>query len=269
MKKILLCAVASTAMFTLASCVSEDINPAQQKAAGEYGYINLNVTNDQEFMTRANADNTWTLKLGGKATKTLTVGTLSQESLEAGDYTVEVYNYETEALALAANENYGAAWYTGDLGITDTSKKVTVTKGETTNATLEMGKAKNVKFKLESSVPASAAVNITVTGNSSSRALTFNKAANGEFNHTEAFFSANEQVTIGLTYNSVELGASVTKTLSMAGAGTENKLVLSTNDNGKISLTITYDETFSEGNTISYEFDAATGNVTKVNGAAL
>ena len=45
----------------------------------------------------------------------------------------------------------------------------------------------------------------------------------------------------------------------MAGAATENKVVIATNGNGKISLTLTYDDEFTPGNSQTITFDAATG----------
>lgn len=260
MKKFFLYALAATAMLSTASCVSEDLDETLQaaKRSGR-GFIALNVSNDDALTTRAVQDvpSTWGVELGGQATVTTTVGDLSTRSLAAGDYTVKVYNYATEADALAANSNYGDAYYSGDLGITDASKKVTVSAGNTTSATLALGRAKNAKFTLEATVPESAAITLTATGASSSRALTFTKAANGSFDHTTAFFEAVEVVSIGITYNGVTLA--VPKSLTMAGAATENKAIITTNGNGKISLTLTYDDEFTTGNNQTITFDAATG----------
>ena len=261
MKKLLSLAVAATTLLAVSSCVSEDLDINKNADAGK-GYIALNVTNDNALTTRAvvSAPTEWTVKLGGQASHTLTVGTLSGQSLAAGDYTVEVYNYETDDLALNANSKYGAARYYGDLGITNPSEKVTVSAGTTSTATLALGKAKNAKFTINATVPESAAITITTTsGSDNSRALTFTKTANGAFDHTEAFFPATDVVTIGVTYNGVSLQN--TRTLTMAGAGTENTLKITTNGNGTISLTITYDDEFTTGNEKTINFDAATGQV--------
>lgn len=246
----------------MSSCVSEDLDLNKQAAAEGKGFIALNVTNDDALTTRAvnNAPTDWTVKLGGQATHTLTVGTIASQSLAAGDYTVEVYNFATLDAALADNSNYGEAWYYGELGITDESKKVTVSAGTTSEATLALGKAKNAKFTINASVPASAALTVTATsGSTSSRALTFTKAANGSFNRTTAYFPATDAVTINVVYNNVTLDNSLAKTLKMAGEGTENTLAITTNGNGTISLTITYDDEFTTGNTQTINFDAATG----------
>lgn len=259
MKKIISSVMAVSAMLVMTSCVSEDLNVNKNAADNDGGYIALNVSQDDAMTTRAvqAAPGTWTVALGGQATVNTTVGELASRSLAAGDYTIQVYNYADEAAALAANSNYGDAYYTGDLGITDESQKVTVSAGATTPATLALGKAKNAKLTIESSVPASAAITLTATGASSSRALTFTKAADGDFDHTTAYFQATEVVSIGITYNSVTLA--VPKSLTMAGAATENKVVIATNGNGKISLTLTYDDEFTPGNSQTITFDAATG----------
>lgn len=246
----------------MSSCVSEDLDLNKQAAAEGKGFISLNVTNDDALATRTvgAAPTDWTVKLGGQAAHTLTVGTIASQSLAAGDYTVEVYNYATEALALATNSNYGDAWYYGDLGVSDATKKVNVSAGATTDASLALGKAKNAKFTINATVPESAAITITATsGSTSTRALTFTKAANGSFNRTTAYFPAEDEVTIGVVYNTVSLDTEKAKKLKMAGAGTENTLRITTNGNGTISLTITYDDEFSTGNTQTINFDAATG----------
>lgn len=263
MKKSLLLATA-TAMLTMTACVSEDLD--LNKTQSDKGYIALNVSSDQEFTTRASQDAPadWTVVLGGQDNENTTVGELASKSLAAGDYTIKVYNYADEAAAHADNSNYGAAYYTGDLGITDVNKKVTVTSGQTTKVTLDMGKAKNAKLTIESSAPASAAITITATSKANnSRALTFTKAADATtFDHSEAFFPAADEITVAATYNGVTLSAedAIAKKLTLGAAATNNKIIISTNGNGKISFTtITYDDEFTNGNTQTIEFDAATG----------
>ena len=268
MKKILSIAVAATAMLVTTACVSEDRDLMQNLKEAGKGYIALNVTNDDALTTRTvnDAPSTWTVALGGQASHTLTVGTIAGQSLAAGDYTVEVYNYANEAAALAANSNYGDARYYGDLGITGASQKVTVSAGATTTASLALGKAKNAKFTINATVPESAVLTVTATSGSgdNTRALTFSKAANGSFDRTTAYFPATDDVTIGVVYNGVTLNNTLAKTLTMAGAGTENTLAITTNGNGSISLTITYDDEFTAGNTQTINFDAATGKALSV-----
>ena len=244
-------------MLSMSSCVSEDLDLNKQAAAEGKGFISLNVTNDDALITRAvkNVPDTWTVALSGQATRNVQVGELATTSLAAGDYNVTVYNYVDEAAALEANNKYGAAHYTGDVEGT-----VKVTSGNTTPVTLELGKAKNAKLTVESTVPQSAEVTVTVTSKANtSRALTFTKEA-GEtaLDHTEAFFPAADVLTIAATYNSVDLTKA--KTLTLGTAATDNKIIINTNGNGKISFTtITYDDEFSTGKTQTIEFDAATG----------
>lgn len=271
MKKLFFLSMVATTMLSMSSCVSEDLDLNKQAAAEGKGFIALNVTNDDALATRTvgAAPTDWTVKLGGQAAHTLTVGTIASQSLAAGDYTVEVYNYATEALALATNSNYGDAWYYGDLGVSDATKKVTVSAGATSNETLALGRAKNAKLTVESKAPASAVVTVTVTSKANtSRALTFTKAA-GEntLDHTEAFFPASDELTIAATYNGVELGTGTVKAqnLTLGVAATNNKIIIDTNGNGKIRFTtITYDDEFTTGNTQTITFDAATGEALSV-----
>jgi hypothetical protein len=248
MKKLFLSTVAVAATFALTACVSEDQNLAPNEAGK--GYIALNVTNDDALTTRTvqNAPATWTVALTGQATVNSTVGDIGDQPLAEGTYNVNVYNYASLDDAL---EGYGNAYYTGS------QTGVAVTAGSTTPVSIEMGKAKNAKFTIQSNVPESAAITITAAVGSS-RTLTFTKAANATaFDYTEAFFGATDEVTINVTYNNVALATA--KTLTMKGAGTENKLIISTNGNGKISLTIKYDDEFETGNSETITFDALTG----------
>ena len=45
----------------------------------------------------------------------------------------------------------------------------------------------------------------------------------------------------------------------MKGAATDNVITITANDNGLISVTIKYDNSFGEGNSSTIKFDAATG----------
>ena len=50
----------------------------------------------------------------------------------------------------------------------------------------------------------------------------------------------------------------------MKGAATENIISISSNDNGTISVTVNYDDTFGTGNSENVEFDAATGEEVEI-----
>lgn len=259
----------ATTMLSMSSCVSEDIDLNKKAQDPDKGYIALNVSNDDALTTRAihstNATgdqvsldaSDWTVSITGSTNYNGTVsGLASQSFIAATGYTATVSNYADLAAALADNtgDSYGKAFYQG------TSSSFEVTKAQTVTPSITCGKAKNAKFTINASVPASAAITITATsGSTSSRALDFTKAANADFDRTTAYFPAEDEVTIGVKYNNVNLDTSKAKTLKMAGAGTENTLAITTNNNGTISLTITYDDEFTTGNTQTITFDAGTG----------
>lgn len=261
MKKFFMYAVAAVATMSLTSCLSEE---ETNLTNGEKGYINLNVTAENELITRADAPSTWIVNLGGAETKSVTVGTLSSTPLTPGAYTVNVSSHTSLDAALTG---YGEAYYTGNLGKTgDVENTVTVTTGTPVNASIACGKAKNAKLTIETAVPSDAVLNITVSNGS--RNLTFNKTSETTLDHTSAFFEAGEELTIGVSYtiygHSGTLGTNAKK-LTLGGAGTENKISISSNQTGTITLTsITYDDTFSDGNTQTITFDAATGAVLNV-----
>ena len=265
----------ATTMLSMSSCVSEDIDLNKKAQDPDKGYIALNVSNDDALTTRAihstNATgdqvsldaSDWTVSITGSTPYNGTVSGLASKSFNAAEgYTATVSNYVNLAAALADNtgDSYGKAFYQG------TSSSFTVTTAQTITPSIACGKAKNAKFTINASVPTSAAITITATSGSgdNSRALTFTKAANGSFDRTTAYFRAEDEVTIHVVYNSVDLDTSKAKTLTMAGAGTENTLAITTNDNGTISLTITYDDEFTTGNTQTIEFDAGTGKTLSV-----
>ena len=249
-----MCAVAAAATLSLTSCLSEEeVNWTK----GQKGYISLNVTNDNSFVTRGvtDAPGTWNVFLTGKETKTLTVATLPTTSLQAGTYNVKVANLATPEAAL---DGYGQAYYEG------TATGVTVSAGADTPVTIACGKSKNAKLTIESSVPATAALAITVNDATDSRELTFTKVANDAFDYTEAFFTASHSITIDITYNGVSLGDKA-KALTLGAAGTENKIIITNNGNGTISVaTISYDSDFENGNTQTINFDSATGEALSV-----
>lgn len=279
MKKILLCAVASTAMFTLASCVSEDINPAQQKAAGEYGYINLNVTNDDALTTRAifstnpgtgettlNASD-WNVVVTGTTPFNGTfAGLTGQTFAAASGYTVRASNYESlaEALSQTSETAFGAPYYTG------TSAEFEVTAGGTATPQVACGKAQNAKLAITLGTLTGITINsITVTGddgstettaNQEDRVITFHDGTNN-YTSKVAYFKADDELTYNVTYTTNGTQHEFHGNLTLS-AHTSNTLSIASTDTGLISLTITYDDTFDNGTTVTYTIDAATGSAT-------
>ena len=77
---------------------------------------------------------------------------------------------------------------------------------------------------------------------------------------TTAYFAVGEPLTLNINYTAADGAKSVIKDIAALTAATDNTITLATNQNGLISLTITYNDTFTEGTSATYTFDAATGN---------
>ena len=244
MKKIYFAALA----LALTACVSnEDLNPVDN-----YGYIDVNVSNDPVMVTRTeqNVENTtgWTIttKKGNNTAEPWS----SSTAYVAGIYTVAAQNYANEDDWKTANGNYGAAFYQG-------ATNVTVEAGKTASAEISCGTAQNAKLTVTIAEMPTAFSNVKLTA-------TRNASTNLEFpginNKTEAFFGAQEVVSYSLSYKYQSEEKSISnQTITMAGAATNNVITISANTNGLISVSIKYDDAFGTGNNSTIQFDAATG----------
>ena len=257
MKKTFL--FAALAALSMVSCTNDELPEAEVG----YGYINLNVTNDVEVTTRAGESTSksvadlsqWTVIATDTDPQTtdITITTASTK-VKAGTYTVSAQSHASEADALQDNDGWGAAFYQG------TAAPVEVTAGSKKDVTVECGTAKNARLKVTFSLTEGVFTNYSLTAE---RELVFN-ASNSST--ALAYYGATEEVdyTLSYTYN----GTPKTKTgkITMKGAATENIISISSNDNGTISVTVNYDDTFETGNSENLEFDAATGESTSNQG---
>lgn len=256
MKKYFVIAVAATAMLSLNSCSSEE----DLMSTEGYGFINLDVSNDDAMVTRDVQDvtnvSTWYAKVNNGTSDVYNeqIGTkLATQPFAQGTYSVTVSNYASLSAANNAKDGWGDAYYEGE-----TESDITVTAGQTTDLAIACGKAKNAKFKLNTS-GFSGTINEVVVENS--RKVTF-KSSDGTLSK-EAFFVAGDKLkyTINYTINSITK-TTAEKTLTLGGAATVNTLTIKSNSNGTINVTITYNDSFTTGTEASIEFDAATGNET-------
>lgn len=246
MKKIYLAALT----LAMTACVSnDDLNPVDN-----YGYIDVNVSNDPVMVTRAvqtvDNVNSWTITTK-KSDENESKAWSSTTAYEAGAYTVNAQNYENEDAWKTDNDNYGAAFYQG-------SASITVEAGKSNPASIGCGKAKNAKLTVTIADMPAAFTEVTLAaqrGNGNS--LVFSE----KNNKTEAFFGATEEVSYSLSYKYNNTDKDITgQTITMAGAATNNVINISANDNGLISVSINYDNEFTTGNSNTITFDAATGN---------
>ena len=216
-----------------------------------YGTIVLSVNND-ETVTRAAkavADlNGWIVK-ANNGSEEITLTTASTK-VKAGKYTVSAKSHASEDAALTDNEGWGAAYYEG------TSGEVTVTAGQPADAVVNCGTAKNARLKVQFSLIS----NFTEYSLTAERGLVFNS---GNAASALAYYAATEEVEYTLNYKYNGTPKEITGKITMKGAATENIISIASNDNGTISVTINYDDTFGTGNSENLEFDAATGDEVK------
>ena len=223
-----------------------------------YGYLTLNLSSDNDVnLTKATQTVTdlgsWnvTVSQTGGSSVSCKASELSGMAFAAGTYTVSVNNYVDDVAACAANSNWGAARYEG-------SASVIVEKGKSNPVTVACGTAKNARFKVVFADSFTAICtgdySLTTTGG---RTLAFTKDTESKL----AYYAAGATVgyTLHYTYNGVSKNP--TGSFTMGGAATEKTITISANNNGTISLTISYDDTFTDGGSETVKIDAATGDV--------
>ncbi len=244
----------------LLSCACTKADFGVEKDVLDYGYLTLNLSSDNDVnLTKAvqqvqstdfSSWNVTVLQQSGtpvfcKASE------LSGKAFVAGTYTVSVNNYVDDAAACAANSNWGAARYEGSTG-------VTVEKGKSNPVTVACGTAKNARFKVvfAESFKAICTGDYSLT-TSGTRTLAFTKDTESKLAYYAA--GATVEYTLHYTYNGVSKNP--TGSFKMGVAATEKTVTISANSNGTISLTISYDDAFTDGGSETVEIDAATGDV--------
>ena len=210
----------------MASCTNEVLTDVDG-----YGTIVLSVNNDETVTRTAKAVadlNGWIVK-ANNGSENISLTTASTK-VKAGTYTVSAQSHASEADALQDNDGWGAAFY--------------------------QGTAKNARLKvLFSLINNFTEYSLTAKGN-----RVFNES---NYNSALAYYAATEVVDYTLSYKYNGTPKQITGQITMNGAATENIISIASNDNGTISVTINYDDTFSEGNESEIEFDAATGEEVK------
>ena len=250
MKKILFAAMALSVCMT--SCMNDEFPNAVQ-----YGYINLNVSNDPTLQTRATvADfSTWTIETqkGSEGDrKPWTKGT----AYTAGTYTVYAYSHSELNPWQTANNNYGAAYYEGF-----TKEPVNVQAGKTAPANIDCGTAQNAKLTVTIAEMPDAFQNVVVKA---VRNADITLDLDGSEGKAAAFFGADEVVSYSINYtykgDTQEIPG---QTITMNGRATNNIITIKANENGLISVNITYDDSFTDGTKAEITFDALTGDEVK------
>lgn len=254
-------ALAATA-FTACSSDSE-MNPEVG-----YGYIELaSVTADAGMTTRATQTvgdlSGWTVVVTNSSNEQAYNGsanTLASHAFTEGQYSLEVYNYADDAAASAVvdanSKQWGSARYAGPA----TTQNFNVTKGTSVPVTVECGKAKNtrlgVTFNTSFTGVVAAGYKLTTTD---ARALEFNAATAAVEGGKYAYYAAGATVPYTLSYTFNGNSKTVNGTVTMGEAATQKTLNVSLNSNGTVTLTIKYDDTFTESSE-NIIIDGATGD---------
>lgn len=245
MKKILFATMALGMCMT--SCMNDEFPNAVQ-----YGYINLNVSNDPTLQTRAveyvEDLSKWVIEAkNASETYTLTTGTTK---VKKGTYVVSAKSHVSEDAALLVNNGWGAAYYEGSVS------GIEVKAGGTANANVECNTAKNARLKVQFSLVG----NFTDYSLTATRNLVFDSS---NYNTALAYYKAEDVIGYSLTYkyNGQEVENPITGTITMKGAATENIISIASNDNGNLTVSVSYNSDFGEGNKNDFTFDAATGEI--------
>lgn len=247
MKKILtLVSIAAV----VCACNKNEMAPI----ATGYGHIEISgISNDETVATKAVQTvedfSSWTVKVGDVAY------TGSTQKFTAGTYTVTASNYADEATANAADSGWGAAFYTGSKG------DVQVVAGATTNVEIACGTAKNARLAVVFNTATFGTFITEYSVNVAKAGVDDGLVFNGENAATKkAYFAAGTAdvaYTIAYKYNGAPKAAN--GTITLGAAATEKKITISANNNGTITVTITYDDTFGDGGEETFDIDAATG----------
>lgn len=257
MKKTFLFACAAiAASLSLTSC-SDEVDMFEK--AGKTATIDLNITNDDAMATRASdqtADlNVWKASVSPKTSElTNATGWVTANSLGAfkpGNYTIVVSNYATEAEVYSKNDGKGDAYYTGN-------KEISLVKGSN-DVEIDCGTAKNCRVKADlSGITGVSGITEVVL-----KAKQTGNVTRGEYTFADqdvAYFYANNAISYTLNYKYNDSPKTqVTGSILTVEAAKEYKISIGTTDNGKIILTVKYDQTFDEGTTESVTINAATG----------
>ena len=260
MKKLSVIAMVAMTAFASTSCTNFDEN--EPKAVEGYGYISLSASSDNSVVTRTEQtvedvdswyawvkDNAGTYAYGSEETGKLIGEGLKTQAFKAGEYGVVVSNYATETAWAEANDGFGAAYYISE------STSVTVTSGTTQTVNVACGKAKNAMFKVVNTADNVTKLDVKV---SAPRELTFS-LEEGTLDK-ESFFKAEETLKYTIEYTIGDKTGTISdKELTLGAAATKSTLTIKSTDTGLITVEITYDDEFDEGNSGEIVIDPATG----------
>lgn len=245
MKKIYLAALT----LAMTACVSnDDLNPVDN-----YGYIDVNVSNDPIVETRATINGKdWIVKIGVQNY------TGTNQAFEAGTYEILVKSHENCSTATGTTTDWGEAYYSNE-NATDENKTISVEAGKTATKNINCGQAQNSRMTVEFTqqfITVFPTYKLNVT---SPKELEFNQT-NNKTNGQYAYFAANANISFTITYakQGGEDKTTLPREINLGAAGTEKIIYVTANTHGNIQLNIT--TTGFDTTTETLTFDAATGN---------
>ena len=246
MKKILFAAMALGMCMT--SCMNEEFPNAVQ-----YGYINLNVSNNPVMVTRTGGEPEWQFS-ATKDGESYTNIASGANKVPAGTYTITAQSHDSEKAANTLN-TYGEPYFYGQ------SAETAISAGQSKDVTINCGKAKNSKLTLVNSLNTSVFTNVKLNATSPNRELSLSTE-----NHS-AFYSKGTEVKYKISYKyngshaeTVIKNGDQDYTITIAEAAQDYQIKLTSTDNGTINVTVTYDNDFGTVEK-DFTFDAATGQI--------
>lgn len=246
MKKILFAAMALGMCMT--SCMNDEFPNAVQ-----YGYINLNVSNNPVMVTRTGGKPEWQFS-ATKNGDSFTNIAYGENKVPAGTYTITAQSHDSEEAANTLN-TYGEPYFYG-------TSTETIDAGQRKDVNIDCGKAKNSKLTLVNSLNTSVFTNVKLNATSSKRGLSLSTE-----NHS-AFYSTGTVVSYNISYiyngsqtETVIKNGDQDYTITIAEAAQDYQIKLTSTDNGTINVTVTYDKEFGTVESEDFTFDAATGEI--------
>ena len=246
MKKIYLAALT----LAMTACVSnDDLNPVEN-----YGYIDLNVSNDPVMVTRAEGDPNWQLSAtkDGEIYTGIVYGT---NKVPAGTYVITAKSHASIDKANTSN-TYGEPYFEG------TSVQTQISAGQSENVNIDCHQAQNSKLTLVNALNSSVFTDVKLNATSHNRELSLSTQ------HPSAFYSTGTQVNYNISYKyndsqteTVIKNNGQDYTITIAEAAKDYQIKLTSTDNGNINVTVTYNNEFGTVESEDFTFDAATGDI--------
>lgn len=248
MKKILFAAMALGMCMT--SCMNDEFPNAVQ-----YGYINLNVSNDPVMVTRAEGDPNWQLS----ATKDEVIYTgivYGTNKVPAGTYAITAKSHASIDEANTKN-TYGEPYFEGE------SDETVISAGQSKNVVIDCGQAKNSKLTLVNNLNSDVFTNVKLN------AITINpnRELSLSSENSSAFYSIGTEVAynISYTYNGSKEETTIDNNnenykITINEAAKDYQIKLTSTDNGNIHVSVTYNGEFDTIESEDFTIDAATGD---------